>query len=427
MTGHAARRYRFPKRTFRNQYLGPFINHEMNRCITVLPLRALLQGLRRRPRPRRVRRRTTTSTSAATRTACSRTSSRGNLVEVCPTGVFTDKTLKQHYTRKWDLAVAPSVCVALRRRLQHDRRRALRRAAAHPQPLPRRSERLLPVRPRPLRLRVREPPRAPAPAAAARRAPASSPTPRRSPRSSASPSCSARASSYRHRLAARQSRVELRAASAGRRQRVLPRPGRGRGRAARAAGWRSSPPVPPRAPRSRTCGEADAVLVLGEDLTDTAPRAGARAAAGRDGGADRRTCRVTFRAGTTRRCASRVRHQARAVLHRRRRCRRDSTTWRRARCVSTPAAPPSSRWRWRARWVKATVGRARARASPTPASWSAEIAAALRAAKRPLVVAGTASGDRGLLDAAAAVRERLRRARPHRADRLRSATASASR
>ena len=35
----------------------------------------------------------------------------GNLVEVCPTGVFTDKTLKRHYTRKWDLQTAPSVCV----------------------------------------------------------------------------------------------------------------------------------------------------------------------------------------------------------------------------------------------------------------------------------------------------------------------------
>jgi len=33
MTGHGYRRYDFPKRTFRNQYLGPFVNHEMNRCI----------------------------------------------------------------------------------------------------------------------------------------------------------------------------------------------------------------------------------------------------------------------------------------------------------------------------------------------------------------------------------------------------------
>jgi NADH-quinone oxidoreductase subunit G len=35
----------------------------------------------------------------------------GNLVEICPTGVFTDKTLMRHYTRKWDLQTAPSVCV----------------------------------------------------------------------------------------------------------------------------------------------------------------------------------------------------------------------------------------------------------------------------------------------------------------------------
>ncbi len=34
MTGHDRRRYRFRKRTHRNQYLGPFVAHEMNRCIT---------------------------------------------------------------------------------------------------------------------------------------------------------------------------------------------------------------------------------------------------------------------------------------------------------------------------------------------------------------------------------------------------------
>src|ERR687884_691752 len=31
MTGHTMRRYRFAKRTYHNQDLGPFINHEMNR------------------------------------------------------------------------------------------------------------------------------------------------------------------------------------------------------------------------------------------------------------------------------------------------------------------------------------------------------------------------------------------------------------
>src|SRR5512141_610287 len=33
MTGHDYRRYRFQKRTWRNQNLGPLVNHEMNRCI----------------------------------------------------------------------------------------------------------------------------------------------------------------------------------------------------------------------------------------------------------------------------------------------------------------------------------------------------------------------------------------------------------
>ena len=33
MTGHDYRRYELEKRTFRNQNLGPLVNHEMNRCI----------------------------------------------------------------------------------------------------------------------------------------------------------------------------------------------------------------------------------------------------------------------------------------------------------------------------------------------------------------------------------------------------------
>jgi NADH-quinone oxidoreductase subunit G len=34
----------------------------------------------------------------------------GNLTEVCPTGVFTDKTHSERYNRKWDMQYAPSVC-----------------------------------------------------------------------------------------------------------------------------------------------------------------------------------------------------------------------------------------------------------------------------------------------------------------------------
>ncbi|MDQ3829626.1 MAG: NADH-quinone oxidoreductase subunit NuoG, partial [Candidatus Tectomicrobia bacterium] len=110
MTGHTYRRYRFKKRTFRNQYLGPFINHEMNRCIEcyrcVRYYRDYAGG------------RDLDVFAAHHHVYFGRHADgvlenefSGNLVEVCPTGVFTDKTLAQHYTRKWDLQTAPSVCV----------------------------------------------------------------------------------------------------------------------------------------------------------------------------------------------------------------------------------------------------------------------------------------------------------------------------
>ncbi|MDI5454483.1 hypothetical protein MJM04_32975, partial [Salmonella enterica subsp. enterica serovar Cerro] len=30
--------------------------------------------------------------------------------EICPTGVFTDKTHSERYNRKWDMQFAPSIC-----------------------------------------------------------------------------------------------------------------------------------------------------------------------------------------------------------------------------------------------------------------------------------------------------------------------------
>jgi NADH-quinone oxidoreductase subunit G len=110
MTGHAYRRYRGRKRTFYNQDLGPLINHEMNRCIQCYRCTRFyrdyaggrdLEALALRNQVYFGRHRDGTLESEFS----------GNLVEVCPTGVFTDKTLKQHYTRKWDLQTAPSVCV----------------------------------------------------------------------------------------------------------------------------------------------------------------------------------------------------------------------------------------------------------------------------------------------------------------------------
>ena len=110
MTGHDYRRYRFTKRTHRNQDLGPFVNHEMNRCIQCYRCVRFYRdyagggdfnvfGSHNHVYFGR-------HDDGALESEFS-----GNLVEVCPTGVFTDKTLKQHYTRKWDLQTAPSVCV----------------------------------------------------------------------------------------------------------------------------------------------------------------------------------------------------------------------------------------------------------------------------------------------------------------------------
>ncbi|HEY1075152.1 MAG TPA: NADH-quinone oxidoreductase subunit NuoG [Fontimonas sp.] len=109
MSGHNYRRYRYTKRTHQNQDLGPFVGHEMNRCIScyrcVRFYREYAGGG------------DLNVFSSASNVYFGRAESgtlespfSGNLAEVCPTGVFTDKTYSESYTRKWDLAQAPSVC-----------------------------------------------------------------------------------------------------------------------------------------------------------------------------------------------------------------------------------------------------------------------------------------------------------------------------
>ena len=109
MTGHTYRRFRFKKRSYENQYLGPLVNHEMNRCIQcyrcVRYYRDIAGG-----RDLDVFGAHDALYFGRHTDGVLENEFSGNLVEVCPTGVFTDKTLKQHYTRKWDLQTAPSVC-----------------------------------------------------------------------------------------------------------------------------------------------------------------------------------------------------------------------------------------------------------------------------------------------------------------------------
>ncbi|MEP1582686.1 MAG: NADH-quinone oxidoreductase subunit NuoG, partial [Marinobacter sp.] len=109
MTGHDRRRYRFRKRTRRNQYLGPFIAHEMNRCITCYRCVRFYNdyaggtdlgafGAKDNVYFGRYEEGILESPFA------------GNLTEVCPTGVFTDQSHSERYTRKWDLQFAPGIC-----------------------------------------------------------------------------------------------------------------------------------------------------------------------------------------------------------------------------------------------------------------------------------------------------------------------------
>ena len=109
MTGHTRRRYRGPKRTHRNQDLGPFISHEMNRCISCY---RCVRYYRDYADGDDLRVLGSHSNVYFGREADGPFNSEfsGNLVEVCPTGVFTDKTLGATYTRKWDMQNAPGIC-----------------------------------------------------------------------------------------------------------------------------------------------------------------------------------------------------------------------------------------------------------------------------------------------------------------------------
>ncbi|MEQ7922434.1 NADH-quinone oxidoreductase subunit NuoG [Xanthomonas sp. WHRI 1810A] len=109
MTGHNERRYRFSKRTHQNQDLGPFISHEMNRCIACYRCVRFYKdyaggtdlgvfGAHDNVYFGRVEDGVLESEFS------------GNLTEVCPTGVFTDKTHSERYNRKWDMQFSPSIC-----------------------------------------------------------------------------------------------------------------------------------------------------------------------------------------------------------------------------------------------------------------------------------------------------------------------------
>ena len=106
--GHGIRRYDGLKRTHVNQYLGNYIEHEMNRCIQCYRCVRFYQeyaggadfGVLGR-----------SGSVYFGRQQAGQLESpfSGNLVDICPTGVFTDKTARFR-ARYWDYDMAPSVC-----------------------------------------------------------------------------------------------------------------------------------------------------------------------------------------------------------------------------------------------------------------------------------------------------------------------------
>jgi NADH-quinone oxidoreductase subunit G len=107
--GHGIRRYAGPKRTYIDQYLGPLIQHEMNRCIHCYRCSRFYQefagyhdlGVM----------------SNANRTYFGRFEDgilespfTGNLSDICPTGVYTDKP-SRYFGRRWDYQRNPSLCI----------------------------------------------------------------------------------------------------------------------------------------------------------------------------------------------------------------------------------------------------------------------------------------------------------------------------
>jgi NADH-quinone oxidoreductase subunit G len=107
--GHGIRRFLGPKRTYEDQYLGRFVQHEMNRCIQCWRCRRFYQDY--------AGYRDLGALQIGRRTYFGRFSDgalespfAGNLIDVCPTGVFTDKP-SRFKGRRWDFERGPSLCL----------------------------------------------------------------------------------------------------------------------------------------------------------------------------------------------------------------------------------------------------------------------------------------------------------------------------
>jgi len=106
--GHGIRRYDGRKRTYLNQQLGDQIEHEMNRCIQCYRCVRFYQEYAGGT-DFGVTGRAGSVYFGRLQDGQLESPFSGNLVDICPTGVFTDKTARFR-ARYWDYDMAPSIC-----------------------------------------------------------------------------------------------------------------------------------------------------------------------------------------------------------------------------------------------------------------------------------------------------------------------------
>jgi len=106
--GHGIRRYQGKKRTHTNQYLGEHVQHEMNRCIQCYRCVRFYQDFAGGS-DLGVMGRASTIYYGRFSEGSLESPFSGNLPDLCPTGVYTDKAARFR-ARYWDYDMAPSLC-----------------------------------------------------------------------------------------------------------------------------------------------------------------------------------------------------------------------------------------------------------------------------------------------------------------------------
>ena len=108
-SGHHTRRAQVEKRVHRSLDPGPFLTHEMNRCIGCYRCLRFYRDYAG-GRDFEVLGAHDRIWFGRTEPGALESPFAGNLAEVCPTGVFDDRWWSRHYARPWDMAATPAIC-----------------------------------------------------------------------------------------------------------------------------------------------------------------------------------------------------------------------------------------------------------------------------------------------------------------------------